>query len=102
MQRYEKYTEIIRNRGTGKRRYATMYYPRIERKTSDVYKITKLSDRLDTLANEYYGDPRWWVIIARVNKLYNGTVRVPPGIRIRIPFPLSDSELNDYFNDGQY
>ena len=101
MQRYEKYADIIKVI-QGKRRYSTIYYPNIPPKSSDIYIITKDSDRLDLLANQYYGDSRLWVIIAKANKLHNGTIRLPAGIRLRIPFPLTISEINDIFVDIQF
>lgn len=101
MQRYKEFTEIITNPRTGKRRYSTLYYPNIERKTSDKYIVTKITDRLDLIAQAEYGDPRYWVILARVNKLYNGTIKPPVGTRLRIPFPLDSGTIEQYFKDAQ-
>lgn len=101
MQRYEKFADIIKV-SQGKRRYSTIYYPKIAPKTTDIYIITKQSDRLDSLAYQYYGDTRLWVIIAKANLLHNATIRVPVGRRIRIPFPLSISDVNNYFRENQF
>lgn len=100
MQRYEEFTEII-TASQGKRRYSTLYYPRLERRTSDIFIISKKSDRLDLLSNQYYGDSRYWPIIAKANNLHNGTIRVPVGIRIRIPYPLNSSDINAKFVERQ-
>lgn len=100
MQRYEKFAEIIKT-AHGKRRYSTMYYPKIEKKSTDIYIISKYNDRMDNLAYTHYGDPRMWVIIARANKLHNATVIIPAGVRIRIPFPLPASIINDIFRENQ-
>lgn len=100
MQRYQEYTEIIKN-DEGKRRYSTLYYPKFERKSTDKYIISKASDRLDLLAYQYYGDSRYWIILAKVNKLYNATLRIPIGTRLRIPFPLLKEEINEQFSEAQ-
>jgi nucleoid-associated protein YgaU len=101
MQRYEKYSKVI-TATQGKRRYSTMYYPVPERKTTDIYVIARNNDRLDLMAQEYYGDPRKWVIIAKANKLHAGTIRVPPNKRIRIPFPLDGGEEFNIFTNKQF
>lgn len=101
MRRYEEYTGIMIGR-TGKRRYETMYYPQFEYKETDIYIIAKSVTRLDILADRYYGDPRLWVVIARANKLNNATLRVKPGVRIRIPFPVDNSMLYDLFTNAQF
>ena len=101
MQRYEKYAEFIKAT-QGKRRYSTMYYPRPERKSTDIFIITRKNDRLDLIANEYYGDPRKWVILAKANKLHNGTIRVPAGTRLWIPFPYNSGEIDEDFENKQF
>jgi len=72
MQRYDEFTDIIPN-SEGKRRFSSLYYPKVPRKASDKWIITKSSDRLELLAFEEYGDTRYWVIIAKANKLFNAT-----------------------------
>jgi len=101
MQRYEEFTEVIQA-SQGKRRYATLYYPRFELKSTDIYLITKRTDRLDLLADRYYGDSRYWIIIAKANKLHNATLRVPIGIRLRIPFPLTNDIIRENFQEAQF
>ena len=101
MQRYEQFAEPIKV-SQGTRRYSSIRYPKIELKTSDIYIVTRRGQRLDIIANQYYGDPRYWVILARSNKLYGGTIVTPPGIRLRIPYPLDPSEFNDVFSEAQF
>jgi nucleoid-associated protein YgaU len=101
MQRYEEFAEIIKDKD-GKRRYSTLYYPNIAPRNSDKYIITKISDRLDLISAAEYGDVRYWVIIARANKISSPTLRLPVGIRLRIPFPLNHSNVEDYFRDKQF
>lgn len=99
MQRYEEFTDIIPT-AEGKRRYSSLYYPKVPRKASDNWIITKSSDRLELLAFEYYGDTRYWVIIAKANKLFNATIRIPVGIRLRIP-DITRDEIEQLFIDAQ-
>lgn len=45
------------------------------------------NDRLDNLANQYYGDPTQWWIIANANPQLNPNfMKLTPGTVIRIPF----------------
>jgi hypothetical protein len=101
MQRYEQFCDVLKT-DSGTRRYSTLYYPKIERKTSDIYIITKASDRLDLLAYEYYADSRYWVLLARANRLNNATLKPPAGFRLRIPFPLNTGDIEQIFKDAQF
>jgi len=98
MQRYEKYTDKI-VASQGKRRYSTLYYPKLKEKTTDRYIISKKSDRLDLLAYTHYNDQRLWWIIAKANRIGHGTLRIPAGIRLRIPYPLDVFDLDDQMKD---
>jgi hypothetical protein len=51
----------------------------------DKYIISREGDRLDILANEMYGDIKYWWIIASANNLGKGSLLIPPGVQIRIP-----------------
>ena len=84
LNRYE-YTSNIDND-----RYGTTRYPDFPLQESDKYIISREGDRLDLLANQFYGDPRYWWILATVNNLGKGTLIVPPSIQLRIPFPIND------------
>ena len=94
MNRYES-TKKIKNKDLINK-YETVTYPKFERKETDIYIITNEGDRLDLLANQYYTDPRFWFVIARANNLGKGTLKVPPGIQLRIPQNITDifGELN--------
>jgi len=76
-------------------RYQTTRYPSFPKRSTDLYIISREQDRLDLLANEFYKDPRFWWVLARANNLGKGSLDVPMGIQIRIPFPLTNltSEL---------
>ncbi len=88
MNRYESIKKI--KNADLKNKYETVTYPKFERKETDIYIISKETDRLDLLANQYYSDPRFWFVIARANNLGKGTLNVPAGIQLRIPQNITD------------
>lgn len=83
MGRYDS-IPVIKN-SKGKRVYSSVSFPRVEPDPNDLYIITSVGDRLDTLATKYYDNPRYWWVIASVNDLGAGTLAIPPGSQIRIP-----------------
>ena len=99
MQRYSEFAEVITD-DSKKRRYSTLFYPDFERKSSDVYMITNSADRLDLISYQYYGDTRFWPILARANRLHTATIRPPIGFRLRIPFPLDYDEVKSRFQEA--
>lgn len=67
------------------RRLSSIMYP--EFNTSEDTKIlAQEGDRLDLLAKEFYGDESLWFVIAKANNLGKGSLNVPAGQIIRIPF----------------
>jgi phage tail protein X len=70
----------------GKRQYKTTHFQAASPTNNDIWIIAKKYDRLDLLAYKYYGDRNLWWIIAVANELVNGSVILPTGKRIRIPF----------------
>jgi hypothetical protein len=93
MERYKKYAKEIKGRD-GKLRYSSTYYPVIPLRDSDIYTYSRQGQRLDLLAFDAYGDPRYWWVIARANNLGLGTLQVTPGRRLRIPFPVDEVYLD--------
>ena len=89
MNRYES-TKKIKDARKVVEKYETTTYPKFDRHEEGIYIITRKLERLDLLATRYYGDSRWWWIIALANNLGKGTLDVPMGRQIRIPFPLTD------------
>ena len=69
------------NKGLSRR--LTKHYRSIPESDTDIYVITQHGDRLDLLANEYYGDPHLWWYIAKANNLTFMTL--PVGTKLRIP-----------------
>ena len=72
-------------------------YPEIPVDISDVYIITKIGERLDSLAYQYYNDSSlWWVIVkSNPDKLKRDSFFMPIGIQIRIPINI-DSIIYDF------
>ena len=60
---------------------------------NDTYITTTTPDRLDKLANDFYGDSQFWWIIASANGLGKGTLIVPANTTIRIP---ENSGIDDF------
>jgi hypothetical protein len=93
MERYINSTILKTNQD--KPYYKQKYYPNIPLLESDVYVITTIGDRFDTLANSYYNDPKlWWIISVANNNATNGLIPLP-GTQLRIPTDLS-AVLNLY------
>ena len=81
------------------RRISSIMYPDL-RTPDDTNIVSQQGDRLDLLAKEYYGDETFWFVIARANGLGKGSMMIPPGVIIRIPFYTDfigiAALLNDY------
>lgn len=70
--------------------YKNRYYPNIPLSESDVYVITTVGDRLDSLAFSYYNDATlWWIIAAANNNITKGALYPAPGTQLRIPTDLN-------------
>jgi hypothetical protein len=88
MKRYEN-TTIGRNfeNGTlGAPYYRQTIIPTYARDARDTYFYAREGDRLDLLANEFYSDVTLWWVIASANNLGKGTLTLPAGKLIRIPY----------------
>ena len=71
--------------------YRTTYYPEIEPRESDIYVETEFGDRLDSLANQFYGDVTlyWIIAIANPDIMGFGALFPPVGAQLRIPVDIS-------------
>jgi len=65
--------------------YQSIAYPKIEHNPEDIWIRTRIGDRFDTIAHEFYQDVTLWWIIAKANRLVNGTLAVEPGVKLRVP-----------------
>ncbi len=72
-------------------RWLVSRLPNIPTQDSDRFIFSREGDRLDSIANEFYQDPRFWWVIAEANPgLGHGTLNVSPGRQLRIPFPIDN------------
>jgi hypothetical protein len=72
------------------------FYPNIPLSENDIYVITTVGDRLDSLAFSYYNDPTlWWVISMANNNATKGALYPTPGTQLRIPTDITNV-LNQY------
>jgi hypothetical protein len=94
MSRYSS-TPVIRDT-TEQRRKATTIIPEIPISVSDIYIQITSADRLDKLANTFYGDSTLWWVIATANNLGKGTIVVPQNVILRIP---SKSNIQQIINN---
>jgi len=85
MNRYQDLA-IIKD-SNGRRKYVTTFVPFFDKSDNDIYVITDPSDRLDLLANQFYGDSTAWPIIASANSLGLGSLNIESGKQLRIPDP---------------
>ena len=81
----------LKRKPSGERVYSYTLYPKIPIQNSDVFITPTYGDRLDILANDYYGDSSLWWIIAQANgikgftalytKNFKGELRIPTEIQ---------------------
>ena len=71
--------------------YGTVLYPEIPPNPNDIYVITDWGDRLDLLANQFYGDVTLYWIIAAGNPNIVGfsSIFVREGTQMRIPVDVN-------------
>lgn len=79
----------------GRQVYRSKIYPKIPKRDNDIYIVTQGGDRLDTLANQFYGDSSLWWIIASANNIHNAPFGLKDGTILRIP--QNFIEINNNF-----
>lgn len=89
-----------------RRYYKPLKYPPIPLDIDDIYIITTVGDRLDLLANQFYGDVRLWWLIASANMdiVRRDSFALKTGLEIRIPVNVEDiltdfEEINNKQNN---
>ena len=87
-------SEVLKTKESKKQYLESTIYPIIKASDTDLYIISEKGDRLDLLANKYYGDQTMWWIIATANNINDATFYVQPGIQLRIPSDLTSISNN--------
>lgn len=90
--RYENISQkrIDNKSNLGETIYVNNIYPDIPLVEGDIYVIVTSGDRLDLMANDYYGDVSFWWIIASANNLPGDSIYPPIGAQIRIPTNIQE------------
>ena len=65
--------------------YIQQLYPSVVLASNDYYIDVSINDRLDLLAQDFYGDSKLWWVIAMANDLPGDSVFPPLGFQLRIP-----------------
>jgi nucleoid-associated protein YgaU len=65
--------------------YKSKIYPKIPLKDTDTYIVTQTGDRVDTLANQFYGDSSLYWIILAANNIHDAPFSFSDGTILRIP-----------------
>lgn len=87
--RYNKAT-ILKTYNDSRPYYKSKFYPNIPLSENDVYVITNIGDRLDSLAYSYYNDATlWWIISVANNNITKGSLYPTPGTQLRIPTAIN-------------
>mgnify|MGYP001461767964 FL=1 len=71
-------------------KYESTIYQKVPENNTDIYVITQSGDRLDSLANQFYGDSQLWWFIAHVNNI--NTMNLEAGLRLRISLDLEKAQ----------
>ena len=88
MARYQD-TKIIKDKNQ-QRYLSTEDYPSFGKKDTDVLIRAKFGDRMDNLANKYYGDSRYWWVIAWWNS-FPTEASITLGTPLSIPLNLEQA-----------
>ena len=94
-------TQNIKQNKIGGRKnyYQPLEYPNISLSSSDIYILTTVGDRLDSLADQFYNDVRLWWVIATANPhiVRRDSYGLKSNLEIRIPTDVSRI-LKDFEN----
>lgn len=80
--------------------YRQVYYPEVPENEDDVYIIVGSQDRLDLIANDFWGDASLWWVLVMVNNLDGSSFFPPQGSQLRIPKDVS-SLLNTFNKENE-
>lgn len=93
------YSKTLQTKDSKKKYLESVIYPKIDPSDDDIYIIAEDMDKLDTLAKKYYGDAKFWWVIATANNINDATLYIEPGRQIRIPASVANILKDiDYIN----
>ena len=89
LKRIPKRTDIVNK---SRRYYKNIEYPKIPVDSTDIYILSKVGDRLDSMAHDFYKDSTLWWIISKANpdKVQRDIMFLKTGLQIRIPVNIED------------
>ena len=98
---YSRYSNIPTTKSiSNKTIYQQVYYPEIPTSEDDTYIIVGDQDRLDLIANDFWGDAELWWVLVMVNNLDGSSFFPPKGMQLRIPKDVS-SLLNTFNKENE-
>ena len=80
----------VRKDKNGVRYYRPTIVPNIPITDGDQFVFPFDGDRLDSLAQRYYGDSNLWWIIAKANEISDGQIGLDPEKKIRVPIDIEN------------
>lgn len=83
------------------RRLQTIFYPNFS-SIEATRILSQEGDRLDLLAKEFYGDETLWFVIAKVNNIGKGSLNVPAGLIIKIPYYAEEAGIYSILNNFNF
>lgn len=83
--------------------YTIDIYNKLDESLNDSYVISKLGDRFDLLADQFYNDQTLWdVLVIHNPEAFNGSMFIEAGLTLRIPAsPYNYNSQNRNFNDNR-
>lgn len=67
--------------------------PDIPGSDQDIRHVFRAAERIDTIANAYYGSPKYWWVIALANGIDLPSAELVPGAVLTIPAPATVQSL---------
>ena len=84
-----RYQYIQKTKYDGIPAYVQQLYPSVVLASNDYYIEVAYNDRLDLIAQDFYGDSKLWWVIAMANDLPGDSLFPPVGFQLRVPANLN-------------
>tara|TARA_Y100001963_G_C6542814_1_gene336345 strand:- start:165 stop:443 length:279 start_codon:yes stop_codon:yes gene_type:complete len=82
MSRYDDVHIVRKKNGDGRKQLSTKILKKVPKTSNDLFILTQAGDRLDLLADQFYGNSELWWYIAQTNSI--STMNLEPGTSLRI------------------